>query len=214
MLESTDTATQMRVPVVYPLEDYEIEAGETEEPGRDFTGQGARHPAIMIALHWGTLIAIVISVSAMFLRDASEDSTVRQVLLDIHRQLGLAVLISVGLRIAVRIGTRFADHAPDMSAVLRLAARMAHVILYGMLIALPVEGWFLTNAHGIRLSVFGVALLPNLMAADSDAADVLSDYHVWLAWGLLAVVGMHAAAALWHHYIRRDPVLRAMLPRL
>ena len=82
------------------------------------------------------------------------------------------------------------------------------------LLALPLEGWALTSAHGITLALFGAVHLPNLIASDSELADVLSDYHVSLAWILLIVAGLHAAAALWHHFVRRDAVLAAMLPSL
>src|SRR5262245_36901184 len=82
----------------------------------------SRHPALVIALHWGTLVAIVVSVSAMFLRDALEDSAWRQVLLETHRQLGLLVLLVVGLRIVLRLVVGLIDHAPNMSAVLRWGA--------------------------------------------------------------------------------------------
>src|SRR5262245_26042636 len=85
--------------------------------------QRTRHPPLVIALHWGTLAAIVISVAAMFVRDAVEDSGWRQALLGIHRQLGLLVLIGVGLRILVRLTLGLIDHAPDMSTLLRWAAR-------------------------------------------------------------------------------------------
>jgi cytochrome b561 len=172
-----------------------------------------KHPAVTVALHWGTVAAIVIAVAAMFLRDAMEDKFWRQLLLETHRQLGLLVLIGVGVRIAVRLWRGFADHAPDVSAILRWAAKMAHVLLYGLLIALPLEGWALTSAHGITLALFGAVHLPNLLASDSELADTLSDYHIWLAWALLVFVGMHAVAALWHHFVRRDAVLTAMLPR-
>jgi cytochrome b561 len=173
----------------------------------------ARHPTMTVALHWGTLAAIVIAVAAMFVRDAVEDKFWRTTLLEIHRQLGLLVLMAVGVRIALRALTGLADHAPDMAGVLRWAARMTHVLLYGLLIALPLEGWALTSAHGITLALFGAVHLPNLLASDSELADVLSDYHVLLAWILLIFVGMHAVAALWHHFVRQDRVLAAMLPR-
>jgi hypothetical protein len=58
----------------------------------------------------------------------------------------------------------------------------------------------------------GAPVLPAGVPAISELADTLSDYHVWLAWGLLVLVGMHVAAAAWHHFVRRDAVLRAMLP--
>jgi cytochrome b561 len=165
-----------------------------------------------MALHWGTAIAIVAGVSAMLLRDAAEDRLVRQILLDIHRQIGLLVLMGVVVRLGVRLHTPLMDNAADMPALLRGAARASHVLLYALLAAMPISGWLVTNAHGIRLSLFGVVPLPNLIQDDSELADTLSDYHVWLAWVLLGFVSVHALAALWHHFIRRDNVLRAMCP--
>lgn len=172
-----------------------------------------RHSALTMALHWGTVIVIVAGVSAMFLRDAAEERALRQMLLDVHRQVGLLVLIGVAVRIGSRLHTPLVDHARDMPALLRLAARGSHFVLYAMLATLPLSGWLLTNAHGIRLSLFGLLPLPNLIDEDSELADTLSDYHIWLAWVLLVFVSLHAIAALWHHFARRDDVLRAMCPR-
>jgi len=171
-----------------------------------------RHPALTIALHWGSAFAVVVAVSALFLRDVIEDDDYRLMLLHIHRQLGLLVLAVALWRIGRRCIARLADHAGDMAALLRWGARAAHIALYGLLIALPLVGWALTSAHGVSLNLLGVVQLPMLTAVDSEFADTLSDYHILLAWGLLALVGAHAAAALWHHYWRKDPVLSAMLP--
>src|SRR5258706_3591855 len=171
-----------------------------------------RHPLLVIAMHWGTMLALMIAVAVMFVRDAIENDTARQVLLQVHRQLGLLLLLAVVWRIAVRIRKNLADDAPDMASLLRWSAKATHVLLYGLLLALPLVGWALTSAHGIWLSFFGIFRLPMLVAADSEFADTLSDYHIWLAWGLLAFVIPHAAAALWHHFVRRDTVLTAMLP--
>lgn len=196
---------------------------ETRRPpaGRVFAPQASapstlesRHPAITVALHWGTVAALVISVSAMFLRDALEDRPWRQILLEVHRQLGLLVLLAVGIRIALRLRRGLANHAFDMARLIRWAANAGHTALYAFLIAMPLEGWALTNAHGITLSLLGVVHLPALLASDSELADTLADYHVLGAWCLLAFVGMHAAAAMWHHFVRRDAVLAAMLPRV
>ena len=186
--------------------------GRVERRTHSATHVRVKHPALIVALHWGTVIAILVSVGAMFLRDAIENTAGRQILLKLHRQLGLAVLIVVALRVLIRLTKRLADHSPGMSTVMRLSAQGAHVLLYVLLVALPVVGWILTSAHGITLNLFGVIHLPQLVAADSDLADTLSDYHVWLSWVLLALVVMHVGAALWHHFVRRDAVLKAMLP--
>jgi cytochrome b561 len=172
-----------------------------------------RHPAVTVVLHWGTAAALAVSVSAMFVRDALEDRFWRQLLLEVHRQLGLLVLIAVGVRIALRLTGGLANHASDMRRLLRWAAHAGHAALYALLVALPLEGWALTSAHGISLSILGVVHLPALLGADSELADTLADYHVLAAWCLLGFVSVHAGAAMWHHYVRRDAVLAAMLPR-
>jgi len=96
---------------------------------------------------------------------------------------------------------------------LRVAAKVAHVGLYLLLLVLTLLGWATTNAHAVGLNLFGVLPLPNLVADDPDLADALSDYHLWAAWLLLAMVTAHVGAACWHHWWRRDRVLIAMLPR-
>jgi cytochrome b561 len=173
----------------------------------------ARQPALTVAIHWITVVAIVIAVAVMFVRDAGEDRAWRQFLLDVHRQLGLLVLLGAGLRIAIRLRRRLMDHAPDMAPLLRRAAQAAHILMYGVLLALPLLGWAATSAHGVALTFLGGIPLPKLLSPDSELADTLSDYHVWLAWGLLGLVMAHIGAALWHHFVRRDAVLRAMLPK-
>jgi len=174
---------------------------------------GTSHPALTRAIHWTTVVAIVIAVAAMFARDAIEDREWRQFLLGVHRQLGLLVLLGATVRIAFRLRRGLADHAADMAIALRWAAKTAHILMYGVLLALPLRGWAVTSAHGISLTFLGGIPLPTLLEADSELADTLTDYHVWLAWGLLALVIAHVAAALWHHFVRCDGVLRAMLPQ-
>jgi cytochrome b561 len=173
-----------------------------------------RQPAAIIALHWGTVIAIVIAVAAIYLRDAFEDKAVRAVMLDLHRQLGMLVLLCVPLRHVVRYIASHKDLSAKMPALLQWAARVSHVVLYGLLIAIPLLGWALTSAHAVDLRLFGVVPLPGLVTPDSDVADELTDYHAWLAYGLMGFVFVHALAALWHHYVLRDSVLAAMLPKV
>jgi superoxide oxidase len=171
-----------------------------------------RQPALTIAFHWGTVIAIAIAVAAIYARDLFEDKAVRAVLLDLHRQLGMLVLLCVPLRQMARYLAGHRDFSADLHAILRWGARLAHLVLYVFLIAIPLVGWAVTSAHGIDLRLFGVVPLPGLVTADSDLADDLTDYHAWLAYALMGLVFVHAAAALWHHYALRDSVLVAMLP--
>jgi len=171
-----------------------------------------RHPLVTRVLHWATAVILVVSVSAILYRETTEQKTLRQVLMELHRQLGLLVLLLLVARVAVRSVKGLVNHAPGPSAARRRAATVAHWSMYGVIAGLVLLGWALCNAHAIHLRLFGVIPLPDLVAADSDLADTLSDYHIWAAWVLLSLVVPHVLAALWHHYIRRDGVLTAMLP--
>ena len=171
-----------------------------------------KHSPWIIALHWSSVIAILIATSTFFLREIVETSSIRNVLLDLHRQSGLFVMVALALRISIRIKVGMTDHAEDMHWMMRFTAKSAHGVLYLILAALPVLGWAATNAHAVPVKLFGIIPLPNIAPADSDLADTLTDYHLWAAWALLAVVISHIGAALWHHFHRKDKVLKAMLP--
>ncbi len=170
------------------------------------------HSGFTIILHWSTVAAILVAVAAVLVRELIEDDAWRVPLMNIHRQAGLFVLVALALRLIVRFTLGLLDVSHDMPRMLRLAAGAAHASLYAMLLALPLLGWATTSAHGVGLKLFGLMRLPALVRQDSDLADVLDDWHVWTAWGLLALVTMHVVAACWHHYVRRDRVLAAMLP--
>lgn len=171
-----------------------------------------RHSGWTIALHWGTVLALVALVAAVLLREVVEDKALRALLLDAHRQLGLAVGLALVARIGVRLAVGLAETARHLPAPLRLAGAATHWVLYGALAALVALGLALSNAHAVEVKLFGLLPLPLLVGEDADLADTLGDWHLWAAWALLALVLLHAAAALAHHWLLRDRVLSAMLP--
>lgn len=171
-----------------------------------------RHHPWTVALHWSSALAFVVAVVAMLWREAIEDSGLRVLLMDLHRQAGLFVLLAQPLRLAVRAWFGMAGPRPPLPPRLRRAAQVAHAAIYCLLLALPLLGVLATQAHAIELRLFGGLHLPVLVAADAELADALGDGHAMLAWALLALVAAHVVAALWHHFVRRDSVLRAMLP--
>jgi cytochrome b561 len=177
---------------------------------RDFAAQ--KHHWLTITLHWATVLCIVLAVASVLLREMVEDKFWRQALLETHRQLGMVVLLGVAIRLGVRMRYGMADHMRGLPWPMRMAAQGAHWCLYGLLVAIPLLGWATTNAHNLQLRFAGLIELPALVGVDSEFADELSDNHVLASWALLALVVVHAAAALYHHYVRRDLVFWAMLP--
>lgn len=171
-----------------------------------------RHPWPTIALHWLTVLAIVVAACAIWGREAVHGRAWRDALLLVHRHAGWLVLPLLAARVLARLTLRPSAPAPRMPAWLRLAGAASHGLLYLCLAALPMAGWLLSNARGQTVTLFGRWPLPSLIAPDPDLADLWKDRHETLAWSLAALVTLHVLAALWHHLVRRDGVLRAMWP--
>lgn len=86
-------------------------------------------------------------------------------------------------------------------------------IYLGML-AVPFLGWSASMTYGGRTHFFGLFELPVLLPKNIEWANILQPAHIWAAWTLLALVGLHVVAALWHHFIKKDATLVQMLPRV
>lgn len=126
-----------------------------------------------------------------------------------HKEYGLLVLFLFFLRLSWRI----LNTTPELPIVWweKLAARLVHWIFYGFMLALPVTGWLLTSAAGLPVSFFGWFTLPNLVAPDESLRQTLTVVHKYLAYALIATIGLHVLAALKHHFIDKDNVLRRMI---
>jgi cytochrome b561 len=119
--------------------------------------------------------------------------------------------------IAVRVLWRFIDSPPPpvetpLGAWLDRAGRFAHLSLYALLVAVPIVGIATQFARGHALPLFGLGEIASPWAADRAFAHSVKEVHEVLANVLLAIAGVHAAAALAHHWIFRDRTLRRMLP--
>ena len=168
----------------------------------------AAHKARII-FHWVTFILVVSVYAIAFAREGIEDQDVRLFWLDCHRTIGLMILALTVLRLVARIVLPF-ERVHETSPVMRQMARVAHVLIYAGLVAMPLLGWAQSSAKMHKFKLFGTAL-PRLVAHNGDLGDKLALWHENVAWALLALIGLHSLAALWHHFIRRDMVLVDML---
>ncbi|WP_316685609.1 cytochrome b [Xanthomonas sacchari] len=182
-------------------------------PPTSTSAASAALPRPMVWLHWLTVLCLVLAAGLILLREEVEGRMWRQWLLEGHRHFGLFVLglFCVRVVLRMRLGKRADPEAG--SALMRVLAGATHVVMYTLLLTLPVLGWALSQSMGKPVHLFG-ATLPELVAADPDLADRLGAWHVDAAWLLLALILLHIGAALWHHFVRRDGVLRRMLPFL
>ena len=166
-----------------------------------------------IALHWlaGALILCGFALG-LFLKDLPiSPQTLR--LYGYHKWIGITVLLLALLRLA----WRRAHPAPlpvTMPDWQRRAAAATHVLLYVFMLVIPLSGWIYSSASGVQVVYLGLVPLPDLVPKDKALAGVLKAVHVTLNYTLLALVTVHAGAALKHHWVDQDDVLRRMLPFL
>jgi cytochrome b561 len=105
-----------------------------------------------------------------------------------------------------------APRMPDqMPSIQRMAARAVHWAFYALMILVPLTGWLMSSAAGLSVSFFGWFVLPDMIHANREVMKQFEDIHGWLAYTLLAVIGLHVAAALKHHFIDKDNILRRMI---
>jgi cytochrome b561 len=99
------------------------------------------------------------------------------------------------------------------SRMTRLGAKFGHSFLYFSLFAVMIAGYLISTADGVGISVFGLFEIPALVSGLPDQADTAGVIHLYLAWALVIFSGLHALAALKHHFIDRDATLNRMLGR-
>lgn len=164
---------------------------------------------LRIAFHWMTFLLVTATYAIAFLRDDVEDPDTKLFWLDCHRVLGLTILLLTVIRLLSRF--RFPVPSPhEPTLLLKVMALASHAALYVGMVALPLLGWAQSSAKARKFKLFDVQM-PSLVRHDGDLAAVLSQWHETVAWGLLALIGLHSAAALFHHFVRKDTVLVDML---
>ena len=163
-------------------------------------------------LHWLTLFLIaavfVLAVSIDFASSKAEAAAFVQ----LHRSFGICVWFVTLGRLVWRQFSRFPNWPADMPELMRFAAHWSEYALYALLLSQPILGLLHTNAHGDRLNLFFLGDLPAVIGRNRQLAKVLLEAHETVGLLLFGLIALHASAALYHHFWRRDDTLRAMLP--
>lgn len=171
----------------------------------------ARYSMPAIALHWVTALLIVCGFGLGLSMVGLPISRQKLQWYAWHKWIGISVWLLTCARLAWRFGHR-GPEMPPMPEWQRHSAVIVHVLLYVLLLVIPVSGWLYSSATGVQVVYLGLVPLPDLVARDRDLGDVLRTVHETLNFTLLAMVCLHAVAALKHHFIDRDTVLTRMLP--
>jgi len=171
----------------------------------------ARYSAPAIALHWLTALLIVANLVLGLSMVALPFSPRKLQWYLWHKWVGITVFLLTGLRLAWR-ALRPPPPPVAMPRWQQQASAVSHGLLYALLFAVPISGWIYSSSTGVQVVYLGVLPLPDLVAKDRALAVVLKAVHVTLNTALVALVCVHVGAALRHHFVNRDAVLRRILP--
>lgn len=180
-----------------------------------------RYTVVAITLHWVMALG-VLALAALGLVMVHGHFALgrRFALYQLHKSIGITILIAALLRLGWRLAHRPPPLPTHMPQHERLAALAGHGLLYFLLIALPFIGWALVSASGLNIPTHLYGLIPwpplPILPSLHNKAPVealLKSMHRYGAWALLLLVAGHAGAALRHHFVLKDDVLRRMLPR-
>ncbi len=161
--------------------------------------------------HWLIFFLVFLMLCVGFFMDDISDKALRSEIVNLHKLTGLTILILMVLRLlwtlvnpkpALPLGT------PDWQ---KSAERTVQFLIYATLIAMPIVGWVMVVAGGHPPHIFDFML--RLPIAQSKAVrNIGGDIHFYLAWVIILLVSIHILAALYHHFIKKDEVLRRMMP--
>ncbi len=192
------------------------------------------YSAVAAGLHWATAAAVVAMVPMGWWMKAAITSAATQSIAyqvyQVHKSIGFAILALTLVRLAWRLMHRPPSLPEPMPVWEQFAARTTHWAFYTLLIAMPLTGWIFVSAGwsivydrplAVATSWFGLFPIPHVAAVAEAGIEVrravamgAMNAHATMAWGGVALAGVHVAAALKHHFLDRDSVLASMIPWL
>jgi cytochrome b561 len=174
-----------------------------------------RYDGIAILLHWLIALALVANFAlGVTMVEIPGITPAKLRYFNWHKWAGVTIFAVVTLRLLWRLFHRPPPLPDSTGRWQRRVAAATHWALYGLMFAVPLSGYFYSLAAGFPVVYLGVVKLPVLIGPDPALKQTLLDLHYLLNMALAGLVLAHVGAALKHHFIDRDTVLRRMLPRL
>jgi cytochrome b561 len=169
---------------------------------------------VAIVLHW--LVALVIiglfALGFWMVDLTYYDDWYRQGP-HIHRSVGILLFVAMLFRVVWRLVSTPPKPLLTHSRLEVIGAKVGHLVLYLLIFVAMVSGYLISTADGSAISVFGWFEVPSLTGRIKGMEDTAGAVHYWTTWALVVLAGLHALAALKHHFIDRDDTLRRMLGR-
>lgn len=172
----------------------------------------SRFGAVAILLHWLVAIAVFgLFGLGFWMVDLTYYDDWYRTGPDIHRSLGILLMMAMVLRLGWRLGNPIPRPLASHHRLEVLAARGAHLLMYLLIFVAMISGYLISTADGSSISVFDWFEVPSVTGRIRGMEDTAGVVHYWATWALVVLAGIHGLAAIKHHLIDRDDTLRRML---
>jgi cytochrome b561 len=171
------------------------------------------YPATSKLLHWLVAACVLITAPVAIAMTNIDKGPTQDALYNLHKSLGVLILILMVVRLINRLALGALAAEVEIEPWQKRASSIVHTSLYVLLLAMPIVGYIANSAYGATTPFFGLFELPQMIGKNEGLATQLFTLHRWVGWLVILLVLTHISAALYHHFIRRDAVLKRMLPR-
>jgi cytochrome b561 len=174
-------------------------------------GDGTNYDNVAVALHWATAFLVV----ANFILSQTWDwfaKPTTELMEDTHMSFGVLLAAVIVARLVWRLMPGHQVSSLEIGWV-RTASKAMHYLLYGLLVTEAALGFAFRWGAGRPMEFFGLGIPPLIGEMSRPLRHKLREIHEWIGWAIVIIAFAHALAALYHHYVLKDRVLKRMLPK-
>ncbi len=177
------------------------------------------YPLVSRILHWLLAVLMIFLFGlGFYMMDLGYYDSNYTLAYRVHKEVGMIALVLGFCQLLRLVIHRSPDLLPTLRTWERISARTVHSLLFALIVLIPLSGYAIAVGAGQGVDFFGILTIPALLpealtTSEMDIEDLASRAHFYLAWVGVALVTLHVAGAIKHHFIDRDDTLRRILFR-
>ncbi len=161
-----------------------------------------------IAIHWLMALSIIgLYALGLYIDSLSYYDPEYRTVPHIHKSIGMLVILALGVRLIWRVGNRTPEELPQPK-LLTLATKAVHTLLYLLMVVALISGYMISTADGRAIEVFSWFSVPAFSTGIDNQEDIAGAIHWYSTTALIVLAGLHALAALKHHFVNKDATLK------